>query len=141
MPVRQIYLDVLQPTLYEIGRRWSRAEIGIAQEHLATAATQSAMARLAESLAEGPRRVRAGSAVVACVTDELHAVGGRMVADFLEADGWRVVFLGQVTPGADLTELAARHGAEVVALSAALPERVPQVAEACAALRAVDPAP
>jgi methanogenic corrinoid protein MtbC1 len=141
MPVRRIYLDVLQPTLYEIGRRWSHAEIGIAQEHLATAATQSAMARLAGSLAEGPRRVRAGSAVVACVTDELHAVGGRMVADFLEADGWRVAFLGQVTPGHDLAALTARQGAQLVALSAALPERVPQVAEACAGLRALDPAP
>jgi MerR family transcriptional regulator, light-induced transcriptional regulator len=141
LPVRRIYLDVLQPTLYEIGRRWSHAEISIAQEHLATAATQSAMARLAESLSDGPRRVRPLIALVACVNDELHAVGGRMVADFLEADGWRVVFLGQLTPGSDLAALAAEQGATLVAVSAALPERVPQVAEACAALRGLDPAP
>lgn len=141
MPVPRIYLDVLQPTLYEVGRRWSHAEISIAQEHLATAATQSTMARLAETLVEGPRRVRPGSAVVACVSDELHAVGGRMVADFLEADGWRVTFLGQLTPGTDLVALAAEQGATLVAVSAALPERVPLVAEACAALRGLDPAP
>ena len=141
MPVRRIYIDVLQPTLYEIGRRWSHADISVAQEHLATAATQSAMARLAEGLADGRRPVRSGAAVVACVTDEMHAVGGRMVADFLEADGWRVAFLGQVTPGQDLVALAAEHGAQLVALSAALPERVPQVAEVCAALRRLDPAP
>jgi methanogenic corrinoid protein MtbC1 len=141
MPVRRIYLDVLQPTLYEIGRRWSHAEISIAQEHLATAATQSTMARLAESLGEGSRRVRPGTALVACVSDELHAVGGRMVADFLEADGWRVIFLGQLTPGTDLAALAAEQGATLVAVSAALPERVPQVAEACATLRGLDPAP
>ena len=141
MPVRRIYLDVLQPTLYEVGRLWSHAEISIAQEHLATAATQSAMARLAESLSDGPRRVRPGTAVVACVSDELHAVGGRMVADFLEADGWRVVFLGQLTPGTGLAALAAEQGATLVALSAALPERVPLVAETCAELRGLDPAP
>ena len=141
MPVRRIYLDVLQPTLYEVGRRWSQAEISIAQEHLATAATQSAMARLAESLSDGPRRVRPGAAIVACVSDELHAVGGRMVADFLEADGWRVVFLGQLTPGTGLAALAAKQGAKLVALSAALPERVPLVAETCAELRGLDPAP
>ena len=64
VPVRRIYLDVLQPTLYAIGRLWSHAEISIAQEHLATAATQSAMARLAESLADGPRRMRPGIAAV-----------------------------------------------------------------------------
>jgi methanogenic corrinoid protein MtbC1 len=142
MSVRRIYLEVLQPALYEIGRRWSHAEISVAQEHLATAATQSAMARLAERLADGrPRRVRPGSAIVACVSDELHAVGGRMVADFLEADGWDVTFLGQLTPGLELTEMAARHGAQVVALSAALSDRVPRVAEVCAALRALDPTP
>jgi methanogenic corrinoid protein MtbC1 len=64
-----------------------------------------------------------------------------MVADFLEADGWRVTFLGQLTPGFELAELAAQHVVQVVALSAALPERVPRVAEVCAALRALDPAP
>jgi methanogenic corrinoid protein MtbC1 len=141
LPVRRIYLDVLQPTLYEIGKRWSHAELSIAQEHLATAATQSAMARLAESLADGPRRVRPGTAVVACVSDELHAVGGRMVADFLEADGWNVAFLGQLTPSTDLAALAAEQEATLVALSAALPERVPLVADTCAALRGLDPAP
>jgi methanogenic corrinoid protein MtbC1 len=140
-PVRLVYLDVLQPTLYEVGRRWSHAEISVAQEHLATAATQSAMARLAATLTSGRRRVRPGSALVACVSDELHAVGGRMVADFLEADGWQVVFLGQLTPGADLAAMAAEHGVQVVALSAALPERVPRVAEVCAELRALDPSP
>jgi len=142
MSVRRIYLDVLQPALYEIGRRWSHAEISIAQEHLATAATQSAMARLAERLSDGaPRRVRPGSAIVACVSDELHSVGGRMVADFLEADGWRVTFLGQLTPSVELAALAAHDDAQVVALSAALPERVPHVAGMCAALRALEPVP
>jgi methanogenic corrinoid protein MtbC1 len=37
--------------------------------------------------------------------------------------------------------MVAEYGAQVVALSAALPERVPRVAEVCAALRALDPAP
>ena len=64
-----------------------------------------------------------------------------MVADFLEADGWRVAFLGQLTPGQDLAVLAAEQGAQLVALSAALPERVPQVAEVCAALHGLDPEP
>jgi MerR family transcriptional regulator, light-induced transcriptional regulator len=141
MPVSDVYLGVLQPTLYEIGRLWSHARISVAQEHLATAATQSAMARLAERLADGPRRVRPGTALVACVSDELHAVGGRMVADFLEADGWRVIFLGQVTPAHDLAALAAGDGAQVVLLSAALPERVPRVAEVVARMRTLDPPP
>jgi MerR family transcriptional regulator, light-induced transcriptional regulator len=139
--VRAIYLEVLQPTLYEIGSMWSRAEISVAQEHLATAATQSAMARLAGTLTAGPHGTRPGVAIVACVSDEMHSLGGRMVADFLQSDGWDVQYLGQVTPADDLAALAARHGAKVVALSAALPERIPRVREVVAALRALDPPP
>ena len=119
---------------------WSHAEISVAQEHLATAATQSAMARLSESLGDA-RGARPGVAVVACVSDELHALGGRMVADFLHSDGWDVHYLGALTPSDDLAALASRLGAKVVALSAALPERIPRVREVVAALRALEPAP
>jgi MerR family transcriptional regulator, light-induced transcriptional regulator len=43
VPVRASYLEVLQPTLYEVGRRWSHAEVSIAQEHLATAEVCAAL--------------------------------------------------------------------------------------------------
>lgn len=135
---RDIYLDVLQPALYEVGRRWSRAEISVAQEHLATAATQSTLARLAGRLGDGSRAAR-GRVVVACAEDELHVVGLRMVADFLEAAGWDVTFVGAMTPAAGLLELAA--DAEAVALSAALPERIPMVARAVGQLRALPDPP
>src|SRR5215210_5471724 len=98
--VRELYLGVLQPALYEVGARWSRAEISVAQEHLATAAAQAAMAGLAERLAPlpGSRGASRGSVVIACAEDELHALGVRMVADFLEADGWGVTWIGAMTP-------------------------------------------
>jgi methanogenic corrinoid protein MtbC1 len=72
LPAADIYLGVLQPTLYEIGRLWSHAELSVAQEHMATAAVQSAMVRLAGRLRDQPRRVAPGAALVACVSDALH---------------------------------------------------------------------
>ncbi len=132
-PARGLYLDVLQPALYEVGLRWSRAEISVAQEHLATAATQSNLAWMAERLIEGERTAR-GRVVIACAEDELHMLGVRMVADFLEAEGWEITFVGAMTPPEGLVELAPL--ADVVAISAALPERIPLVARAVAALRA-----
>jgi methanogenic corrinoid protein MtbC1 len=137
LPARAVYLHVLQPALYEVGRRWSRAEISVAQEHLATAATQSNLAWLAERLRDGEPAAR-GHVVVASAEDELHVLGVRMVADFLEADGWDVTFVGAMTPSQGLVELAAR--ADAVAISAALADRIPVVARAVAALRAL-PAP
>jgi methanogenic corrinoid protein MtbC1 len=140
---RDVYLGILQPALYEVGACWERAEISVAQEHLATATTQSLMARISERLADGVPAARRGRAVVACPADELHQLGSRMVADFLEADGWDVAYLGPVTPPREVARMAARDGrtADVVALSAALPERLADVAEACAALRELDPVP
>jgi methanogenic corrinoid protein MtbC1 len=136
-PARELYLEVLQPALYEVGLRWSRAEISVAQEHLATAATQSNLTWLAGRLRDGDPAPR-GRAVIACAEDELHVLGVRMVADFLEADGWEVTFVGAMTPAEGLVELA--PDADVVAISAALPERIPLVARAVTALRDL-PAP
>src|SRR5690348_4826510 len=70
--VRALYLDVLQPALYEIGHRWEEAEISVAQEHLATATTQSLMARLAGRFEGGARRGR--KVLVACADGELHSI-------------------------------------------------------------------
>ena len=140
-PVRDLYLEVLQPALYDVGRRWECGELSVAQEHLATATTETLMVRLSEGLAAPgtPRRDRV--AIVACVDGELHALGGRMVADFLAADGWKVLYLGAVTPAEDLADLAQQRGASVVALSAALTDRLDRVRTAVDALRRVDPPP
>jgi methylmalonyl-CoA mutase cobalamin-binding domain/chain len=138
--VRALYLQVLQPALYEIGRRWEEAEISVAQEHLATATTQSLMARLAERLGDGvaPRERRV---LVACAEGELHSIGVRMVADFLEADGWDVLFVGALSPPDAVAELAAAQAVDVVALSAALAQRVPEVLRAVEALRRLERVP
>ena len=139
--VRTLYLRVLQPALYEIGRRWEDAEISIAQEHLATATTQSLMAQLAERLGADTASRRGRTALLACAEGELHALGVRMVADFLEADGWDVLFVGALSPVHSVVELAASQGVDLVALSAALRERLPEVAAAVRALRELDQPP
>jgi methanogenic corrinoid protein MtbC1 len=132
VPARELYLKVLQPALYEVGLRWSRAEISVAQEHLATAATQSNLTWMSERLHDGERPAR-GRVLIACAEDELHVLGVRMVADFLEAEGWEAAFVGAMTPPEGLVELA--PSADAVAISAALPERIPLVARAIRALR------
>lgn len=137
--VRNLYLDVVQPALYEVGAGWSRAELSVAHEHIAAAAARIHMTLLAERLGSASRR--RGSVLVACPGDEMHELGARMVADFLAADGWDVLFLGALSPAPELAELVVQRNIDVVALSAALEERIPEVAEVCAALRALEPAP
>jgi methanogenic corrinoid protein MtbC1 len=132
--VEALYLGVLQPALEEVGRRWELAQISVAREHLATQISQAVLAELAGRLAPGGGGA-GRTAIVSCSPGELHAMGGRMVADFLEADGWEVMMLGADVPAHELAALAGEERAAVVALSTALPEHLLAAGAACAALR------
>ncbi|HYF27461.1 MAG TPA: cobalamin-dependent protein [Baekduia sp.] len=137
----ELYLAVLTPAMEEIGRRWERAEISVAQEHLATQVTQAVLASLAGRL-RGAAHAGAGRrVVVACTPGELHGLGAGMVADFLEADGWDVLALGPDTPMSALVDLAAEQRPEAVALSTSLPNNLLSAGRVFSALGRLVPRP
>jgi methanogenic corrinoid protein MtbC1 len=139
MPAPEIYLEVLQPALYEIGRAWAVGDFSVADEHSATAVTQSVLGMLGPRMRTAPKDGRL--AVVTGSPEERHALGVQMVADFLEGDGWEVLNLGASTPAGDLAQLADAERPDVVALSTATPGGLPGAAEAIQALLALDPRP
>jgi methanogenic corrinoid protein MtbC1 len=134
VPVSRLYLEVLQPALYEIGALWEQARIGVAHEHIATQITQAVLAQLAGGL-EPTGTGHGRRAIVSCSPGEQHVLGGRMMADFLEADGWTVLSLGADTPAEELAWLAAAERVELVALSTALPAHLLAAGAACAEVR------
>ena len=140
VPAARLYLEVLQPALHEIGRQWEQARIGVADEHLATQVCAAVLAGLAGRLVPGESG-RGRRAIVSCSPGELHALGGQMVADFLEADGWEVLLLGPDTPADELARMAAEEAVELVALSTALPVHLLAAGTACAALRRLERPP
>ncbi len=139
LPVADVYLHVVHPALHEVGRRWERDTVNVAEEHLATSVSEVVLAELAGRLPQGARRNR--TAIVTCGPGEQHAIGSRIVADFLDADGWDTLHLGATTPGGALAELAVARHADVVAISVSLPLRIPEVADACRRLKALPFAP
>lgn len=131
---QRIYLDIFQPTAYAIGQLWQRNQVSVAQEHLATAIVERQMGELHPLFK--PARARPHSLVLGCVPDEWHRVGARMVADFFEADGWTVHYLGANVPVRDLVGMARESGADLVGLSAEMLFNLPKVAELVRALDA-----
>ena len=128
VPVRDIVLDVLQPAQYEIGRLWQENRISVAQEHLATAITQLVMAHLYPHL---PRAAATGKrALVACVEGELHDMGARVTADFLEMSGYEVRYLGASVPTESLVAMVERERPDLLALSTTIPTHVPALQDA-----------
>ncbi len=91
-----VYVDIFQSALYEVGRRWQTAGLTVAEEHMATAITQFILSVIQE---EHPRaKSHEGTAVVTGVVNERHVVGASIVANVLEADGWDVHFMGTDLP-------------------------------------------
>jgi methanogenic corrinoid protein MtbC1 len=138
-PVPDIYLDVLEPALREVGHRWAMGALNVAEEHYATAVAQSILDGLSRQL---PRSAKDGRlAVVTGTPEELHALGTRMVADFLEADGWEVLLLGPGAPARDIASLVEREQPDLVALSTATAGVLEGVVEVLSALSALEPRP
>ena len=136
--IGDVYAEVLQKALYEVGRRWETNQITVAREHMATAVTQSVMAQLYQQLPP-PTEAR-GTVVLTGVEGEFHQVGANMVADMLEADGWSVCFLGTNLPHAGILQTIEEHQADVVGISTTMLFNVPRVRQLITDIRQSFPA-
>jgi len=132
-----LYTDLFQRSLYQVGDLWEHGKISVAAEHLATSQTESLMSLAYPLLFARPRCGR--SAVISCVANETHQIGGKMVADILELNGWDAWFLGANTPVTDLTDLIAEKDPDVVGLSLSIYFRMPELEAAVRAVRAERP--
>jgi methanogenic corrinoid protein MtbC1 len=128
-----IEMNVIQPALYEIGNKWQLNQISVAQEHLATAITQSVMT---VGLLRSPVPPMNGKRVLlACVQGNNHAVGARMVCDAFQLAGWEVQFLGADTPTSALVGHAAEWKPDLIGLSVSFPQQLPAAKDVIARLR------
>ena len=134
-----IYLEVLGPALSQVGEAWTRGDINIADEHLATSITMQQIAYVRDV---SPRRADLGAAVViAAVEGEFHAVGSRMIADLFFMEGWDIAHLGENNPPEDLIQLVQDRAPDLVMLSLSHRDRLPAASKAAAMLKALDRPP
>ncbi|WP_052813289.1 cobalamin B12-binding domain-containing protein [Desulfonatronum thioautotrophicum] len=115
VPVKDVYLRVFQPVLYEIGHLWQHNVVSVAQEHYCTAATQFTMSLLYQHIFTGKKTGRCF--VGCCVGGELHEIGMRMVTDFFEMEGWDTYYMGASTPDEDVIRTIIDQKANVVGIS------------------------
>ena len=136
-PVAEIYTGIFVPVLYETGRLWQVGEATIAQEHFISAIIRQSMDRLREQVADAsPRIGQKKSVVAACVGEELHDIGIRMVGDFFEMDGWDVYFIGANAPPKSILAAVQERKPDVLALSVTMPSRLRDAAYLIRSLRA-----
>ncbi len=132
--IKDIYLYVFQRTQHEMGRLWQMNQISIGQEHYCTAATQLIMSQLYPYIFASERN--GYNLVVSCVAKELHEIGGRMVADFFEMEGWDTYYLGSNMPQRGILRTLGKRQPDVLAISATLTSHIQAVRELITAVQA-----
>lgn len=135
--LRTLYEGLVQRSLYEVGNLWERGRISVATEHLATAITESLLNLVYPHLFVRPRQGK--SAIIACVANEYHQIGGKIVADIFELHGWNGYFLGANTPVRDVKALIVEKHPDAVVLSVTLSFNLDAVVSAATEIRKAFP--
>lgn len=121
--LRPVLEEIVLPLLRELGDRWSRGEISVAQEHFASNLVRGRLLGLARGWdrGTGPR------AVLACPPGERHDLGLLAFGLALREQGWRITFLGADTPADTLLQTVTALEPAAVVLAATDPERLEAV--------------
>ena len=109
--------DVIVPYLHELGERWERGEVSVAQEHFASTLLRGRLLGLARGWGRGVGPV----AVLACAPGEQHDLGLLAFGLALRARGWRIVYLGADTPITSVADAARSCRPAAVVVSAVDP--------------------
>jgi len=106
-PLVRIYQQVLADAMMLVGRWYEVDAVDEGQEHLASAITERMMARVVHYSA--PLRRTAHRAVLGCSSSNWHALGLRMISDYLRLSGWKTFFMGANVPTRSFLSAVREH--------------------------------
>jgi methanogenic corrinoid protein MtbC1 len=110
----QTFLDgVIAPLLVRIGEGWAAGEVNPGQEHMGSDVVDRILTRMTDP----SRPTEGASLVVATLPGERHRLGARLVSAAATVEGWRVTYLGDDLPVAEIVSAAERVAAAAVAIS------------------------
>lgn len=119
VPIHQVLTEVVAPAMAEVGERWLRNELNVAEEHAATAIADTVVSVLTATRPQGGTTPPA--VVVACAEGEWHTMPPRLLAGALRADGYDVTFLGPSIPPTHLARFLERSRPDVLGISCSTP--------------------
>ncbi len=115
VPIKDIYDDLFQKSMYRIGHLWENQRSSIAQEHMASQITESLLSIVYAKILEVEKIGK--TAVIACVDKEFHQIGPKIISDFFELHGWDSYFLGSNTPRNEVITTIRDKKPQVVGIS------------------------
>jgi MerR family transcriptional regulator, light-induced transcriptional regulator len=121
---------ILVPPLRQIGIDWHEGRLSIWVEHRASSITE----RILGDVSPNPRGRRRGTAMVAAVAGDMHALATSMAAAALREDNWHVHHLGANVPTAEVLDFCLSQGVDLVVLTLVNPDCAATAAEAASNL-------
>jgi DNA-binding transcriptional MerR regulator len=103
-PLEDLILEVIGPTMHDIGEAWLNGDVSIASEHLATNFLRQHL--LMWMLTGALPFTAVQPILLACAPEELHEGSLLIMGVLLRRRGWPVAYLGQNVPLKDLDILA-----------------------------------
>lgn len=133
----EIYIDVIQNVMVEVGQLWHQGKITVAEEHFITVATQTVLSQFYPIIFSTPKK---NYKLLSCsVGNELHEMGIRMISDLFEYHGWDTVYLGAAVPNKSILETIETEKPHIVALSVMMPQHLLMCEELVREIRSAFP--
>ena len=114
--LKELYIDLFQRSLYQVGKEWEKNKICVATEHIATSITEC-LINFAYPEIHSRKRNNNTRVVVTCAPKEFHQIGAKMVADLFEINGWETYYVGANAPCEELFKLLKSKKPSLLAVS------------------------
>jgi len=133
-----IITELFAPVLSEIGRRWSKNMISVADEHLAVANLRIIYHAFFRS--HSPKIKIEQKIAICCVPGEEHEIGAELLSLYLQNKGWNILFIGHSAPESEIIRMIDQNKPFAVILSITLISHLPALKSLIMELRRRFPA-
>ncbi len=116
--IQDLYENVLKKALYKVGELWEYNKISVATEHLSSAIVEAILNEFYSKIISQEKNNK--RVIVACVENEFHQIGIKMISDIFEMNGWSAHFLGSNTPTNELISFTKTIMPDMLAISLSL---------------------
>lgn len=122
--VEKVCMDLITPTMWQIGQRWAEGQLAITIEHFASSFFRALLTNLFHIGLDSPT---SPLVLVASAPGEPHELAPLMLALFLRRRGLRVAYLGQSIETIDLLHTIEKLTPGLICVSLTMPTFLPQL--------------
>lgn len=118
--------EVVTPTMIRIGLAWENASISVAKEHIATAIVERIFGTFSRTLHYAQKQEQS-LALIITPESQLHKLGSKMLATFLESQGWKVAQMNLDQNSHEVFEAIDSFHPKLIVCSIMLPISIPTI--------------